>query len=70
MPRKTQRRPQAEAPEGAETLSTANGSRTFVWSECPRHPWYGVSVVETGGVAMCVPPLDGTPNHYIGRVPS
>ena len=68
-PDKARRRPpRADVHTAAadhDTPFVTSGGPTFVWRECPKHPWYGVSVIETGDMAMCVPPLDGTANHYL-----
>lgn len=40
-------------------------SPAYEWRQCDEHPWYGVSVMVIGESAMCVPPLDGTPNHWV-----
>ena len=50
---------------GEGAMPATSGAHAFVWRECPQHPWYGVSVIETSEVAVCAPPLDGTPNHHL-----
>ncbi len=72
MSRDTERRRPDRNRDAAESLSNANntttaGGSTFTWSECPDHPWYGVSVMETPAGALCVPPLDGVANHWVAR---
>ena len=67
MPPDTQRSPRSES--GSPAAAATSSGPTFTWAECDVHPWYGVSVMVTGGQAMCVPPLDGTPNHYVEMSP-
>lgn len=38
--------------------------QSFEWRQCPRHVWFGVSVLVTSDHAVCVPP-NGEPNHRI-----
>lgn len=51
-------------PDLRDDASTVGGP-VYEWRECPVHPWYGVSVQVTEAGAMCVPPLDGAPNHSV-----
>lgn len=49
---------------GSESI-TESPAVTIEWQRCPLHPWYGVSVVFTDDApALCIPPCDGTPNHW------
>lgn len=48
-----------------ECSTSAADTATFSWRICPRHPWYGVSIIDTPAGPLCVPPLDGTPNHWV-----
>lgn len=49
------------SPQEAATMPP---TRAFEWRRCPKHPWFGVSVLVVGPLAACVPP-DESPMHPV-----